>query len=92
MGMGNKDEEDLIKTKDPKVKKRKKNGQGKSDSPYKDREMYPLKRLFNGKRFKDLKGKELRKLNKKRKAISVKEWKREVYMSKKKIDKTIGRK
>ena len=44
--------------------------------------MYPLKRLFNGKRFKDLKGKELRKLNKKKKNfIGVKEWKREVYMS-----------
>jgi hypothetical protein len=50
--------------------------------------MYPLKRLFNGKRFKDLTGKELRKLNKKREGISVKEWKRETFMSRKKMRNT----
>ena len=55
--------------------------------------MYPLKRLFNGKRFKDLKGKELRKLNKKKKNfIGVKEWKREVYMSSKKVNASKVRK
>jgi len=47
--------------------------------------MYPLKRLFNGKRFKDLKGKELRKLQKKKRSIGIKEWKRETYLSRKKI-------
>ena len=69
---------------DPKTKKQKKL-KSKSESPYKDRQMYPLKRLFNGKRFKDLKGKELRKLQKKKRSIGIKEWKRETYLSRKKI-------
>ena len=95
--MGDKDEDELLKVKERKVKKQKTEGDGEGEKqpeeePYKNRTMYPLKRLFNGKRFKDLTGKELRKLNKKRKGISVKEWKRETYMSKKKIRNTQARK